>query len=117
MTKEELAQLDPDGIPPGVDINDLSRLGDIVPLRFAGHFYAQPQIPRSDFMRPSRVLMLWRTHALLQDIQNGNLYLIDRTTNVSVGCRMDTNASRLFGWPSLVATHEVAGLFPGPVSA
>jgi hypothetical protein len=76
---------DSDGIPPGVD---MELQGKIKVLTFSGHFYAQPSVSYQRFSRMVSILFASKEIYVAEDIALGNLYVVDRKSNISLGCRM-----------------------------
>jgi hypothetical protein len=76
---------DTDGVPPSLDLQLTGKVGKII---FAGKFYAMPQAGEMVFSR--KVLIIWASKEIYvaQDIENKNLYVVDREKFLSLGCRM-----------------------------
>lgn len=80
---------DPHGsLPPGLRPQDAAMVGTKGAARFTGHFYGLPDIPWVQFERPVIVWFASRDILVLQDLEHGNLYVVDRRRDLSLGCLM-----------------------------
>jgi hypothetical protein len=86
-TAAEAVVQDSDGIPPGVD---LTLWGQKKTIKFYGHFYATPEIPFSEIYRKVQIIFASKEIYVAMDLQHKNLYVVDRSSGVSLGCRMNT---------------------------
>lgn len=78
---------DTDGVPPGLD---LELMGQDKTIVFSGFFYAEPEIPFQQFGRDVTIIFASKEVYVAFDKQTHNLYVVDRATSVSLGCRMKT---------------------------
>lgn len=79
------ALADSDGISPGVDLDLVDTVGIIT---FTGVFYANPAAGNVTIKRVAHVVFASTEVLVTQDVTHGNLYVIDRIRNLSLGCRM-----------------------------
>lgn len=81
--------VDPDGKnPPGLRQEDLALLGQKMKVRFEGVFFARPELGYITF---SRAVVVWFASVdifVVQDLEHGNLYVIDRRRDISLACLM-----------------------------
>jgi hypothetical protein len=76
---------DSDGIPPGLD---LELTGQEKTIMFFGQFYAAPHLPFVQLFRKVKILFAAKEAYVAFDLENHNLYVVDREKNLSLGCRM-----------------------------
>lgn len=76
---------DSDGIPPGLD---LELTGQDKTIKFYGKFYAAPKLPYVEIFRKVKILFASPEVFVAFDLEEHNLYVVDRVKNLSLGCRM-----------------------------
>jgi len=77
---------DTDGIAPGVDT---SLQGQFKTITFSGHFFARPEIPTMKFSRLVHIVFASKEVYVAYDLQLKNLYVVDRASGISLGCKMN----------------------------
>lgn len=87
MTQTKAPIHDTDGIPPGLD-TELT--GQQKTIKFSGQFYAAPHLPYVELLRKVQILFASKEVYVAFDLENHNLYVVDREKNLSLGCRMNT---------------------------
>ena len=88
-TKDETP--DTDGLAPGMDPELAPLYGKIFPIRFSGFFFAMNA--NVTFTRPGRLLLPLKSHLVMQDARNYTIYLIDRASDMSLGCLMKAHVN------------------------
>lgn len=79
--------VDADGIPPGMRQVDLEMIGTTRAVQFSGRFYAM-NYRNVTFTRVVRIVYALEAVLVLQDLASKSLYVVDRKTNISLGCKM-----------------------------
>lgn len=85
----QLAVVDSDGIPPGMEKLEMHLMGKEVSVQFSGKFYARDW-KEVAFVRKAKVAYILKETMVLVDVERKNLYIIARKTGISQGCLMDT---------------------------
>lgn len=80
--------VDSDGIPPGMNPEETGYIGMRGHILFKGPFYALGGT-EVEFARPVLVVTMLRKVIVAQDVENYNIYVIDRERNESLGCLMN----------------------------
>ena len=77
--------IDRDGVPPGLDLTLNGKRGYV---KFSGFFFAQPDVPYQEFKRPVLIIFASKGIFVALDLVRRNIYVVDRETNISLGCQM-----------------------------
>lgn len=89
IQREPVQDVQLDGpIPPGLRMEDVAAVGQRGAVHFSGHYYGLPDEPLVRFDRPVIVWFQTAKLQVLQDLEHGNLYVIDRDRSLSLGCLM-----------------------------
>lgn len=84
-SKTTVIKPDVDGIAPGIEPELMFKFGVVT---FSGHFFAQPEVPHQEFDRPVQIIFASKEILVCLDMSVGNIYVIDREKELSLGCRM-----------------------------
>jgi hypothetical protein len=79
--------IDSDGIPPGMNPDETGYIGARGHIKFSGKFYAMNDM-EVEFTRSVIVITILRKAIVAQDTESYNIYVIDRESGISLGCRM-----------------------------
>jgi hypothetical protein len=85
QTTSQPVHRDTDGIPPGLDIHLYGAVGL---LKFSGVFFAAPELGDTTFVRPVQIVFASKEILVCKDRTRHNLYVVDRRSGISLGCRM-----------------------------
>jgi hypothetical protein len=77
---------DTDGVPPGLDLALYGTKGYVT---FNGVFYANPGAGQMMFKRRVQILFASKEILVAYDLMMKNIYVINRETGISLGCRMN----------------------------
>jgi hypothetical protein len=77
---------DSDGMPPG---HDMELWGQTKLFEFSGKFFAlPPEHPEITMRRAVKIIFAGDKTIVAADLQHKNLYVVDRSTWISEGCKM-----------------------------
>jgi hypothetical protein len=85
MSTATIIHPDTDGVPPGLDteLNGQEKI-----IEFSGIFYARPDMGEVTFQRKVVIVFASKEVYVAYDLELRNLYVVDRASSISLGCRM-----------------------------